>query len=70
MEQVMTRSTKVVVDQKGGNNLLYLPLDKLQQMVSQPYTSTPELLSPPASSAGSAAPVARGTLDRERGERP
>ncbi len=70
MEQVMTRSTKVVVDQKGGNNLLYLPLDKLQQMISQPYTSTPEVLSPPSSTAGSAAPVARGTLDRERGERP
>jgi membrane protease subunit HflK len=70
MEQVMTRSTKVVVDQKGGNNLLYLPLDKLQQMVSQPYTATPEVLSPSSSPAGSAAPVARGTLDRERGERP
>jgi len=70
MEQVMTRSTKVVVDQKGGNNLLYLPLDKLQQMVSQPYSATPEVLSPSSSPAGSAAPVARGTLDRERGERP
>lgn len=70
MEQVMTRSAKVVVDQKGGNNLLYLPLDKLQQMVSQPYTSTPEVLSPPSSSSGSQAPVGRGTLDRERGERP
>jgi membrane protease subunit HflK len=70
MEQVMTRSTKVVVDQKGGNNLLYLPLDKLQQMVSQPYAATPEVLSPSSSPAGSAAPVARGTLDRERGERP
>lgn len=29
MQQVMTNSTKVIVDQKGGNNLLYLPLDKL-----------------------------------------
>ena len=25
----MTNTSKVLVDQKGGNNLLYLPLDKL-----------------------------------------
>lgn len=72
MEQVMNRSTKIVVDQKGGNNLLYLPLDRLQQMTSQPY-ATPETLTPPASSpmTGSA-PVTRGRelLDRERGDRP
>lgn len=70
MEQVMTRSAKVVVDQKGGNNLLYLPLDKLQQMVSQPYAASPEVLSPAPAQAGGSAPVSRGTLDRERGDRP
>src|SRR5262245_23567532 len=32
MQQVLTNTTKVVVDQKGGNNLLYLPLDKIIQM--------------------------------------
>lgn len=31
MQQIMSNATKVVVD-KGGNNLLYLPLDKLMQM--------------------------------------
>lgn len=31
MQQVMENTSKVVVDQKGGNNLLYLPLDKLIQ---------------------------------------
>ena len=31
MQQIMSSTTKVVVDQKGGNNLLYLPLDKLIQ---------------------------------------
>ena len=35
MQQVMESTTKVVVDQKGGNNLLYLPLDKLMQTVQQ-----------------------------------
>ena len=31
MQQIMTNTSKVLVDQKGGNNLLYLPLDKLMQ---------------------------------------
>jgi membrane protease subunit HflK len=29
MEQVLSSTTKIYVDQKGGNNILYLPLDKL-----------------------------------------
>jgi membrane protease subunit HflK len=32
VEQVMSNTTKVLIDQKGGNNLLYLPLDRLGQM--------------------------------------
>lgn len=36
MQTVMNNTSKVMVDQKGGNNLLYLPLDKLQQIVSPP----------------------------------
>ncbi len=31
MESVLSKSTKILVDVKGGNNLLYLPLDKLMQ---------------------------------------
>jgi membrane protease subunit HflK len=31
MEEVLSNSTKVLVDQKGGNNLIYLPLDKLME---------------------------------------
>ncbi len=31
MQQIMQNSTKVLVDQKGGQNLLYLPLDKIMQ---------------------------------------
>ena len=29
MQSVMTKTSKVMVDVEGGNNLLYLPLDKL-----------------------------------------
>ena len=31
MESVMQNSTKVMVDVEGGNNMLYLPLDKIVQ---------------------------------------
>ena len=32
MQHVMSRTTKIFIDQKAGNNLLYLPLDKLIPM--------------------------------------
>ncbi|MEE9254114.1 MAG: FtsH protease activity modulator HflK [Pseudomonadales bacterium] len=31
MEDVLSNSTKVLIDVKGGNNMLYLPLDRLMQ---------------------------------------
>ena len=34
LESVMKNSTKVMVDVDGGNNLLYLPLDKIVQQSS------------------------------------
>ena len=34
MEEVMSSSTKVLVDVEGGNNMLYLPLDKIMQSSS------------------------------------
>ncbi len=34
MEKVLSNSSKVMVDVKGGNNLLYLPLDKLMDRQS------------------------------------
>ena len=32
MEEVLSHASKIMIDQEGGNNLLYLPLDKLVQM--------------------------------------
>jgi membrane protease subunit HflK len=32
MQEIMKNTTKVLVDQKGGNNLIYLPLDRIMQM--------------------------------------
>ncbi len=45
MQQVMSNTTKVLVDDKQGGNLLYLPLDKLMQMTqagAQPAQPTPD----------------------------
>ena len=72
MQTVMNNTSKILVDQKGGNSLLYLPLDKLQQIVSQPYSAAPEVLSQPATS--STAPMDVRTRDalrsRDREDRP
>lgn len=48
MEQVLSNSSKLVIDQSGGNNVIYLPLDQLLRQrrpggndsVSAPSTST------------------------------
>ncbi len=50
MQQIFSNTTKVLVDQKSGSNLLYLPLDKImQQSTAEP---------PPAAAAAPKAPVA------------
>lgn len=59
MQQVLQSTSKIVVDQKGGNSLLYLPLDKLIQsaggQVSSP--SMPEVTARPAPAAEPAPPA-------------
>ena len=42
MQQVLTSTSKVMVDQKSGSNLLYLPLDKLIQSTAQGVPPSPE----------------------------
>jgi len=46
MEAVMTETNKVLVDVKGGNNMLYLPLDKMTQY--QPSSALPPMSSQPS----------------------
>ena len=40
MESVLSHSTKILVDVKGANNMMYLPLDKLMQQQSQSMPSS------------------------------
>jgi len=65
MEQVLSSTTKIFVDQKAGNNLLYLPLDRL---VSQGGTAGPvsnmQPLPEPEISPSSARERARDSRDR------
>lgn len=51
MQQVYQNTTKVLVDQKAGGNLLYLPLDKLMQMSVPGQAAAP---APDASAAKTA----------------
>lgn len=53
MQQVLSSTSKILVDQKNGNNLLYLPLDKLIQMSgsSSPSTLAPEAVTSAAAEA-------------------
>jgi modulator of FtsH protease HflK len=57
MQQIMSSTTKVLVDQKGGNNLLYLPLDRIMQMTG----STPA--ADPTAKPAEAAPAAAAPAD-------
>jgi membrane protease subunit HflK len=72
MQTVMNNTSKVLIDQKGGNSLLYLPLDKLQQIAGG---SSPDIsLQPPVPVTTTPAPVdirSRDALrNRDREDRP
>ena len=76
MQQILSSTSKIMLDYKGGGNLLYLPLDKLMQQGSaqlvDPAGTAPRP-APPAeqSPASDATSRSRETLrDRGRGERP
>jgi membrane protease subunit HflK len=69
MQQVLGSTSKVIIDQKGGQNLLYLPIDKLIQLsassvpVPPPADATPRTSSVPEASAP--APADSGTSRRD-----
>ena len=74
MQAVMNNTSKIVVDQKGGNSMLYLPLDKLQQIANPPYTGVPEALGQPSSPSSPQAAIESRSRDafrsRDREDRP
>jgi modulator of FtsH protease HflK len=60
MQSIYSSVTKVVVDSKQGNNMLYLPLDKVMQMASSPSADITIL---PNTTTAPAAPAPTATTD-------
>ena len=73
IQQVMQNTSKVLVDQKGGQNLLYLPLDKIMQMSgpntqtqsSDPVAKSVTLSDPPATAAPEPSAARRDLRSRD-----
>jgi membrane protease subunit HflK len=71
MQQIMNNTSKIIVDSKGGQNLLYLPLDQLMKLSqTAPSTGTGEMQrapdpAPPAA-ADTTAPRRDSLRSRDR----
>ncbi|GIL04692.1 FtsH protease activity modulator HflK [Betaproteobacteria bacterium PRO7] len=71
MQQIFTNSTKVMVDARGGNNVLFLPFDKLmQQAIAEAGQGARVIPAPPTPVAPEPAPsdarARDGARSRER----
>jgi membrane protease subunit HflK len=74
LQQVYSSTSKVMLDYKGGGNLLYLPLDKLLQQAAgataDPAAQARSSGAPEAAPAPDVTPRSREALrDRGRAER-
>ena len=72
MQQVLTSTSKVMMDYRGSGNLLYLPLDRVMQsagaQASGEASAAPRQA--PAEPPAEAGPRSRETLrNRDRGDR-
>lgn len=65
MEEVFKNTTKVLIDQKGGNNLIYLPLDKLMEKAATRTGAAATVPAEPVEQASES-----GVRDRLRGRLP
>ncbi|MFT4580869.1 MAG: membrane protease subunit HflK [Gammaproteobacteria bacterium] len=71
IEEVLAQNPKVVMDNKGGNSMMYLPIDKLIQRASEvPASAEPGVLRDTAPAARSSESISRDRTDRRmRGAR-
>jgi len=72
VQQILQNTSKILVDQKGGQNLLYLPLDKIMQMTNAPHSQSTDpvaksvtLSDPPATAAPDPTPARRDLRSRD-----
>jgi membrane protease subunit HflK len=66
MEQVLSNTTKVFVDQRAGNNVLYLPLDKIMRAHEPAAVPSPSGSAEAEASAPSPSQAQRGRPDLRR----
>jgi membrane protease subunit HflK len=69
MQQIFANTTKVMVDARTGNNLLYLPLDKLIAQTAAaegPAARGPSSPQAPVGSAGVAGPDSAQSIEQQR----
>ena len=69
MQQILSNTSKILIDQKSGGNMLYLPLDKLMQMSTAgviPAEAVPPQSKPAEPAADSAARGREAFRSRER----
>ena len=68
-EQIMSTVSKIIIDQKGSNSLLYLPLDKIIQNSSRNNNEAvdPSQASSQTNPDVSASDVINSLTDRSRG---
>lgn len=57
MQQILTSTTKIMVDSKAGSQMLYLPLDKIMQMTNGASVSDPQAAPRPPGQAETPATV-------------
>ncbi len=65
MQEILSNTSKVLVDQKGGNNLLYLPLDKLMQMTGPGGSAPVDAMSKPAEPSPGSEPLPSASRSRD-----
>jgi membrane protease subunit HflK len=63
MQQVLSGTSKVVIDVEGGNNMLYLPLDKIMERRSQSGGGSSSMSSMPSSGSSSSQPIDNSRSD-------
>lgn len=66
LEQVMANSTKVYLDQKGGNNMIYLPLDKLMSSADMKNRKIRDVSDPSVHEQTTTPPTSETTGSRSR----
>jgi membrane protease subunit HflK len=75
LQQILSSTSKILVDTKASGNLLYLPLDKLMQQAGAGAGAAAEMQAPPRAAPEQSLPADAGARSRdslrsrERGER-